>query len=83
MAGKESTPQRTDVKIAEIVEKKSEIVGLGALFLGLLVPPVASVAIGVAAIEGVEWAGAKWYENRFSKQKPVEMKPGREYTLAA
>jgi hypothetical protein len=83
MAGKESAPQRADVRLAEIVEKKSKIVGIGALVVGILVPPLAPVAISVAAIEGAEWAGAKWYENRFGVTKPVEMQPKTQYALAA
>lgn len=81
MAGKESGPEsKPGYRVAAFIEKKSFWIGGGALLVGLLVPPLALVAIDVAAWEGIQIVGAEAYK---SHVKAKEMKANKEYRIAA
>jgi len=73
--------ERTGIKVARWLKEKSAVVAGGALLVGLLVPSLATIAIGVAALEGVEYAGSRWYEKKYGS-KQVTMQPGKEYAIA-
>ncbi len=66
MAG--NVENRVDYRFANAVDKKSAVIGLGALAVGLLLVPLAGIAINVAAIEGAEMVAAKSYKKRLREK---------------
>jgi len=78
------------IQAAKYIERKSLAIGTGALFFAAVAAEVAPnlvwPALKVAALEGTQWLGARWYLGREKARQAVtafKMEPEVQYSPKA